>query len=231
MKVITTTDGLRKKHVTDKIQNVTRLELLDSLLTQLGPSLDQTPAARKGRLAYEGGLCTHIDEIITWMLISSHNMPGGHKLTFDSIVTVALLHDMYKVTDGAHHPYFVQNILSDGEQSPKVPYKINKETYMQWDNNADNPINKLKVSGDHLERYAFQMITTDRLDSNPGIMSSAVVYSIEPQLWESLSQWEQDAIKFYGMAFSTSKNQLQHVKNPLMTLLHCGDMLSYMDVT
>jgi len=222
---VTTTSALHAKYIHDRMAP-DRAGLITKLLTHLGPKMDSTPAADRGRHGVPGGLCMHIDEIISWMLVATHNMPGGHKLSYDSIVTAAILHDLFKVTDGSHNPYYVPNILKNGQQSPNVPYKHNKDKYMNWGISPDNVLIRMSVSPDPLARYAYQMITTDRLESNNGILSSAVVYALEPDLWNHLTTWEQDAIKFYGMAFVTPKYKLQHLVNPLMTLLHCGDMLS-----
>lgn len=84
------------------------------------------PASSQYHLAYDGGLLEHSLNVLD--IILRLQEPLGLKATTESIVLVALFHDIGKAAY-YNKPNYIENILKSGKRSDAKPYETNKEGF------------------------------------------------------------------------------------------------------
>jgi len=199
----------------------TRADHLKSFLDKL-VHFEKAPASSKLSYhhAWEGGLIGHIMEMIGFGLPYTYDMNLKHlKINTQELVTVCVLHDICKVGDSSGNPFYVPNILKSGKVSDKIPFEIEKLARLHCDL-ADDRLQ----TGDSEVQYLFNRFCKNNLEH--GEMSLALVYTLAPELYDSLTPDEHQAVEFHDGAYGKAKYSLGGKECPLQIVAHCIDMLS-----
>ena len=239
-----------KEHIISLVEEVfTDKQRKDALMNFLGGiDLDTPPASSKVSYhhCYPGGLASHIVEVygiaksLLDGLVETGNLActdgsallsdtfeiGGesfstfHCLSYESILMVAILHDIHKCMDLQGHPQYEANILKSGAVSEKIPYKVNKDCFAYKD------VMELDVTAE-TARSLNWLLHNDKLKiKNGGCKSLALIAGASPELLQYLTPYELDAIEYHGGAYETNRFELAGKENPLMVIFHAADMLS-----
>jgi hypothetical protein len=244
-----------KEHIISLVEEVftdkKRKEALFGFLGEL--DLDNPPASSKLSYhhCYPGGLAAHIVEVygIAKSLVDGLVETGNlsctdgssplsdtfeideesfstfHCLSYESLLMVAILHDIHKCVDLQGHPQYEANILKSGSVSEKIPYKVNKNCFAYKD------IMELDVGGGEPDAEAARslnwLLYNDKIKiKNGGCKSLALIAGDSPELLSYLTPYELDAIEYHGGAYETHRFELAGKENPLMIIFHAADMLS-----
>ena len=162
---------------------------------------------------YEGGLISHIHQIIKIGLKFIDSMPKD-LLTPQELVTTAILHDIHKVCDHEGHSYYITNLLKSGKQSEAKPFKIAEEygDFTKYVSNYNDIV---------LNYFA------ENSSMKPtGHLSLMTLLHYSKELYEDLTEDEKFAIVHHGGAYETSGYSLAGKENALQIILHATDMLS-----
>ena len=192
-----------------------RATMLIQLLESAADRLEKAPASTATRFhhAYDGGLVDHIHEVAQFALeITSGLMcPEGVKMMEQSVVTVAILHDLGKIGDGQGNPQYVPNILKNGKQSDAIPYEKDKDKCRKY------PMPSAEVN--HLLSFA---------EFSDGEASLALLADAAPLLLADLTESEVNAIRYHDGGYGKAKYAAgyQGKEDALAIIIHAADMLS-----
>lgn len=230
--------------IDESLQNISRLvgQHCDALrVSFLGPILDKisefrdTPASSSVSYhgAFEGGLISHIEDVIRIALGANININDGKADLYDKerrqkllnefargnikqgIVTVALLHDLNKIMDCSERPLYVENILKDGKRSEKKPYARN---------DAYEPLGHLLDTGDAIESIVLQF---GGVQYSSGAVSLAIAERMSPGIINNLTDSEIQAIVHHaGLYEKCSKEGYVGNESFLSIVIHYADMVA-----
>jgi hypothetical protein len=211
--------------------------ILDLVTGSMAPA--STSLGRHG--GFEGGLACHIGDV--WSL--ARNMAGsvsnlmiGRKdaypsvydgkeisgqiisLGLDSVFKVCLLHDLNKVVSLNNDPYYINNILTNGQRSPQKPWKINEIA-----GSVESVRRNLQHSGfeDH---PVVKLATGPSTQIREGQASLAVAFHLSPGLEPFISEDEAFAVIYHDGAFVSTRDGVMSRKSALQILLHAADMIA-----
>lgn len=208
-----------------------RTSKLLNLVDNLGDRLEKTPASTATRYhhAYDGGLVDHIREVFCIAEGLMGHAPGGlpvgglrfpatepsavliPEITSQSLLTVALLHDLGKIGDTLGNAYYIPNISEKtGKRSEAEPFKVSKEVR--------------RFTTDSFEANAL----LEFADFSDGESSLAILKSQFPALLSDLSESEVNAIRFHDGGYGKAKYATGYKgkEDALAIILHAADMLS-----
>lgn len=197
--------------------NPERLQLLVKFLShdRIKQGLLAAPASssKSYHHCYDGGLITHIYQVIKIGLNFSSNMPKD-LVSPSEFVTTAILHDIHKVCDHEGHSYYVTNLLKSGKQSDAKPFKISEEY-------GDFP----KYVDQHNDIVLSYFAENSNIKPS-GHLSLMTLLHYSKALYDDLSEEEKFAIVNHGGAYETSGYSLAGKETALQITLHAADMLS-----
>ena len=224
------TQDLIANYITDFEDSAKELALRN-FLTGLAEDLDYAPASTRASFhhAYSGGLLTHIVDIINIMQSVANGLDGviEDSPNSDSIRTVAVLHDIHKACDISGNRQYMENILTNGRTSEKVPFKTNPEYYDWSEFKLVKDLENSPYLDSHGEcRGLVWFLKNSAEIKNTGVKSLILIASQAPELMATLTESEINAIRHHGGAYEVSKYELQGKEDSLMILLHAADMLS-----
>lgn len=155
------------------------------------------PCSGGNHLAKEGGLAEHSLNVLDLMddIYSGGKLDEDAKISADSVIICALLHDLGKCGDYGK-PGYVPNMVKDGrptkaepeqkyKQSESKPFEVNKELTP-----IDHEVRSVKIASKFIE----------------------------------LTEEEELAILWHNGLYGTFKYQIQNKETPLYLLLHFADM-------
>jgi hypothetical protein len=221
-------------HLVGHYCSPTRTAILAPILETLSQHR-KTPASSSLSYhgAFEGGLVSHIEDVIKIALganvdanlgkIELYGKERREKFLSEvnngnvgqSIVTVAILHDLNKIMDCSGNALYVENILKDGKRSEKKPYARN-EVYEPLRNSID--------TGDAIESIVLKY---GGIQYSSGAVSLAVAERISPGIINDLSSSEVQAIVHHaGMYEKCSKEGYIGNENFLSIVIHYADMVA-----
>lgn len=203
--------------IKDNVIDETRAGLLTDLVTKLSDRLEATPASTAVRYhhAYEGGLLDHIQEVfeIGWQLVSGLSSQHAH-VSKDSLLTVAILHDLGKIGDSKGNPQYVPNISEKtGKRSEAEPFKIEKRAVRKFETADMDP-----------ELQCLLQF----LDTSDGENSLALLATLSPELSITLTDSERNAIQYHDGGYGKAKYAAGYrgKEDALAIIMHAADMLS-----
>ena len=228
-----------------------RLDLLKPILDYLEANIE-TPASCKlsNHGCFHGGLIAHIYDLVMvansasqciheigdpgvrveYMELNEEKGRGRdsidealYSVTRESIITVALIHDLNKIKDFSGNSHYLPNIKKDGSLSRSSPYSVNPEYDI-----FKTTLNSLeKMKGGHAESVLFSEESFNPLDGiNTGVISLALAEHVSPGIVKSLSPYERQAIVFHGGIYEGfSQKGYRNKESPLALLIHFSDML------
>jgi hypothetical protein len=206
------------KTIKENILDEERSRLLSELVTKLSERLEATPASTAVRYhhAYDGGLLDHIQEVfeIGWQISGGIN--SNHAvISRDSVLTVAILHDIGKIGDSKGNAQYVPNVSEKtGKRSEAEPFRIEKTSLRKFEEEAEkNP--ELRV-------------LLPFLDTSDGENSLALLSVVGPELLASLTPSEINAIQYHDGGYGKAKyaSGYRGKEDALAILIHAADMLS-----
>lgn len=192
-----------------------RRELLLSLIDTVGDRLEKAPASTAVRYhhAYEGGLLDHIIEVAETASKLNHHFTVSE----ESIITVAILHDLNKIGDTMDIPHYVPNISEKtGKRSEAEPFKKEKKCRRGYPPTGFAEIGSI---------LGFA-------DLSDGEASLALMVGIDTkyntQIIENLTESEINAIRYHDGGYGKAKyaTGYQGKEDALAILIHAADMLS-----
>lgn len=192
--------------------NDTRRKLLIDLLnSEIGRKIGEAPASTAVRYhhAYEGGLYDHICEIIDTG-IEFAKVVGN--VSAQSVITVAILHDLNKIGDSKGDDYYIPNHSEKtGKRSEAEPYKRDKEKCRKWSTGNMEIDSILKFS-----------------DLSDGEASLALLTGISPDLFLNLTDSELQAIRYHDGGYGRAKYASGYCgrEDNLAIIIHAADMVS-----
>lgn len=188
-----------------------RAVLLMRLIDKVDDRLSKAPASSAVRYhhAYEGGLVDHITEVYNLSLALANG------IGFDgaqSIITVAILHDLSKIGDGDGNPQYVPNILKSGKVSDAIPYEKDKEECRRFNTFTNQEAASLLGFAEFSD----------------GEASLALLAALAPDLLADLTESEVNAIRFHDAGYGKAKyaTGYQGKEDQLAIIVHAADMLS-----
>lgn len=112
----------------EELRTVNRIGIDDLLAYMEDGGFFNAPCSGAHHLAKEGGLAEHSLNVLN--MARRLNKALGDLFDDETIIIVALLHDLGKMGDHGK-PNYVENILKSGNQSKDKPYMTNKDlTYI-----------------------------------------------------------------------------------------------------
>lgn len=158
---------------------------------------------------FEGGLITHIHQVIKIGLSFNNKLINPQEF-----VTAAVLHDLHKVCDHEANPYYTTNILKNGKQSDKKPYKVSEEygDFQKYVRRYNDPV--------------LSYFTEQSAIRPSGHLSLMTVIHFSKALYDDLTEDEKFAIINHGGAYEVSSYSLAGKETALQIILHAADMLS-----
>lgn len=195
-----------------------RRDLLVKLLeSEIGDRINKAPASTAVRYhhAYDGGLADHICEVIRFAMSMSASLNGELPApSIESIITVAILHDLNKIGDSKGDAQYVPNISEKtGKRSEAEPYKRDKEKCRKWETGNMEIDSILKI------------VASDLSD---GEASIALLTKVSPDLFLDLSDSEANAIRYHDGGYGKAKYAAGYTgkEDLLAIIIHAADMIS-----
>lgn len=139
----------------------------------------------------------------------------------ESIVIVAILHDLEKVHDLSGQIKYVPNILKKGERSDKIPYKSS---------DAYDPLREAKQALDTLSLPASSVLFAHCSESifPSGLVSLSVAEQMSPGIVATLNEAEIQAVIYHaGLYDRAGLDGYMNKEHPLTLTLHYADMMAY----
>jgi hypothetical protein len=209
-----------------------RKKLLEPILGKLiaNPKVPASTSKSKHG-AFDGGLIEHINMVLSLSLdiarvtcLAVANRADSKEIDLtcvtpligESIVTVAVIHDINKVCDAAGNVIYVENILTKGNRSDAKPWKTNdkEETFLSL----------AAALGDSATSV---FLNSQSIQYPSGLVSLALAEQWSPGIVASLSEDEKQAIVWHaGLYEKGNKVGFSGNESFLQIVLHAADMLA-----
>jgi len=196
-----------------------RAALLRSFLLSLEEkdnAVSKAPASSKvsHHAAYEGGLIDHIFSLTEYAAPFAGNAqyPG---VTTESIVSVAVLHDIHKACDTMGNKAYVPNISEKtGKRSEAQPFT--KNAMFGWGS---------RTPEDTTETVFWKFLMANYNQFFGGEVSLALIYALKQDLFAELSDDERQAIRFHDGGFGPGRKSGGN-ECALTIVIHMADMMA-----
>jgi hypothetical protein len=221
-----TTEDLLNRYVRVPEFDTARAPLMEVLFQNIRSWVDDAPASTSTLYhnAHNGGLVNHLMDVVDSQLrlCTGYTHPS---INYTSLVTVGLLHDVYKAVDPIGHPYFVVKHGKYGTPSD-TPYEKNNK-YLNWSDASGYLEFVTSKSMDAPDSRAMAWLVSQSGEPKPrNLMSILTIASYCPELLTSLTDDEFNSIKYISMAYDSDSFSLRGKESPLMIISHAADMLS-----
>ena len=187
--------------------------------------------------AYDGGLLDHTVDVLQLALATARataqasrsdgrfhfQNTQGDTCSFpqDHLILAALFHDLHKIGDLKGQDGYVPNMNKGRGKNPvptrsvAKPYARNKELRQE-----------LRVNESHSEASYILKHVLENECIDDGILSLAMLYELDPNLYRLLPPEVVSAIEFHAGMYSLGRRRIEEHQKPLLLTLHYADMLS-----